>query len=125
MAKLKYVIQEHNASHLHWDLRLERDGVAKSWAVPKKPEFKADEKRLLVEVEDHDLRYMGFEGTIEEGQYGAGTVKIYDSGYYEPIDIKEGKKWLVNIEGSKLKGEFVILHFKDKNWLMFRKKPDK
>jgi bifunctional non-homologous end joining protein LigD len=121
MAKLKYCIQEHNATHLHWDLRLEHDGVAKSWAVPKKPEFAGSEKRLLVEVEDHDIGYMDFEGSIPEGQYGAGTVKLYDSGFYEAIDIKEGKKWIINLEGNRLKGEFVILHFRDKNWLMFRK----
>jgi bifunctional non-homologous end joining protein LigD len=121
MARLKYAIQEHNASHLHWDLRLEQEGVARSWAVPKRPEFAGSVKRLLVEVDDHDIGYMDFEGTIPEGQYGAGSVKLYDSGFYEPIDIKEGRKWIICIEGSKLKGEFVLLHFKDKNWLMWRK----
>ncbi len=121
MAKLRYAIQEHNATHLHWDLRLEKDGVAKSWAVPKRPEFNNGEKRLLVEVEDHGLDYMGFEGTLPEGEYGAGTVKIWDSGYYEPIDIKDGKKWIINLEGKKLAGEFVLLHFKEKNCLMFSK----
>ncbi len=119
--KLKYSIQEHNASHLHWDLRLERNGVAKSWAVPKKPEFTTPEKRLLVEVEDHDIGYMEFEGAIPEGQYGAGTVKLYDSGYYVPLDIKEGKKWVISLYGRRLQGEFILLHFKDRNWLMWKR----
>jgi bifunctional non-homologous end joining protein LigD len=121
MQKLKYAIQEHNATHLHWDLRLEWNGVAKSWAIPKKPEFLTPEKRLLVEVEDHDIGYMDFEGTISEGQYGAGTVKLYDSGYYVPLDIKEDKKWVISLYGRRLQGEFVILRFKDRNWLMWKK----
>lgn len=119
MPKLRYCVQEHHARNLHYDLRLEYEGVAKSWAVPKKPEFGLGEKRLAVQVEDHDLEYMKFEGEISEG-YGAGTVKLWDEGFYEPINI-EDKKWVIMIDGKKLKGEFILLHFKEKNWLWFRK----
>lgn len=118
-----YVIQEHHASHLHWDLRLEMDGVLKSWAIPKEPPIDANVKRLAVEVEDHPLEYAAFEGTISEGQYGAGEVKIWDKGTYDPIDIQEGKI-IVNVDGAKLKGEYCLIKTKlQKNsWLFFKKK---
>ena len=117
-----YVIQKHNASHLHYDLRLEIDGVLKSWAVPKEPPLKPHIKRLAVQVEDHDLSYADFEGEIKEG-YGKGTVEIWDKGTYELIDEKTGK-FIVKIKGKRLKGEYVLLQFKEdeKNWLFFRKK---
>jgi len=119
--KKKYVMQFHKSKRPHYDFRLEVDGVAKSWAIPKKPEFKKGEKRLAVQVEDHSIDYMSFEGKIPQGQYGAGTVKIWDSGFYEPVKISE-KEWIIDIKGKKLKGEFVLVKFRDKNWLMFRKK---
>jgi DNA ligase D-like protein (predicted 3'-phosphoesterase) len=117
-----YLIQEHHASHLHWDLRLEMDGVLRSWAVPKEPSADPTVKRLAVMVEDHPLDYAKFEGTIPEGQYGAGTVKIWDSGTFDIIEKTE-KGFVIKINGKKLNGTFVLFNFKPpKNWLFFRKK---
>ena len=117
-----YVIQKHDASHLHFDLRLEMDGVLKSWAIPKEPPIEYGVKRLAVQVEDHPVSYAGFEGTIPKGEYGAGTVEIWDKGSYTLIDRKENKL-IVKINGVKLKGAYVLIRLKDpKNWLFFKKK---
>lgn len=117
-----YVIQKHAATHLHFDLRLEMDGVLKSWAIPKEPPIATGVRRLAVQVEDHPIEYANFEGTIPEGEYGAGTVEIWDKGTYKLIDRKEDKL-IVEISGNKLKGVYVLLRFKDqKNWLFFKKK---
>jgi DNA ligase D-like protein (predicted 3'-phosphoesterase) len=117
-----YVIQKHAASHLHFDLRLEMDGVLKSWAIPKEPPTSLGVKRLAVQVEDHPVEYASFEGTIPEGEYGAGTVEIWDKGTYKLIDRKEDKL-IVEIDGAKLSGAYVLVRFKDeKNWLFFKKK---
>ena len=121
MGKLKYCIQEHHATRLHYDLRLELSGVAKSWALPKKPTSEEGVKRLAVEVEDHDISYMDFEGVIEEGSYGAGEVKIWDSGWWEPESIKDGKIVMM-LHGKKLRGRFTILRFKKGYWLFFKSK---
>jgi len=118
-----FVVHRHEASHLHWDLRLEMDGVLKSWAVPKEPPLETNVKRLAIQVEDHDLEYGKFEGKIPEGEYGAGTVKIWDKGTYELVE-KTGDKIVAKMNGKKLKGEYVLLRFKkigEKNWLFFRK----
>jgi DNA ligase D-like protein (predicted 3'-phosphoesterase) len=127
MAKFKYCIQEHHATRLHYDLRLEHNGVAKSWAIPKMPDFtgtNAEVKRLAVQVDDHDIDYMNYEGEIPKGQYGAGKVVIWDKGEYEPIEIQP-KKWSIKISGVKLNGEFLLLNFKENNWLLSKKKVDK
>jgi DNA ligase D-like protein (predicted 3'-phosphoesterase) len=117
-----YVIQKHAATHLHYDLRLEMDGVLKSWAVPKEPSTSPSIRRLVVQVEDHPLDYANFEGTIPEGEYGAGEVQIWDRGTYKLLDRKENKL-VININGSKLRGIYVLVRFKDdKNWLFFKKK---
>ncbi|MFC1768163.1 DNA polymerase ligase N-terminal domain-containing protein [Nanoarchaeota archaeon] len=118
---LKYCIQKHKATHLHYDLRLEYKGIAKSWAVPKQPS--KTERRLAIEVEDHEVDYMKFEGTIPKGEYGAGSVKIWDKGTWEPEEITK-KKIIANIKGKKLKGKFALVNFKGKNWLFFKIKHD-
>ena len=117
-----YVIQKHAATHLHYDLRLEMDGVLKSWAIPKEPPTTPGIRRLAVEVEDHPVEYANFEGTIPEGEYGAGTVEIWDKGTYRLLERKEDKL-IVEINGGRLSGVYVLMRFKDKkNWLFFKKK---
>jgi len=126
---LLYVIQRHQASRLHYDLRLQEGSVLKSWAVPKTPPEKPGERRLAVEVEDHPLDYASFEGTIPEGAYGAGTVKIWDKGTYELLEAGPSKR-LVSIHGRRLKGTYVLIKLrpregqKDKNWLFFKTKDE-
>ena len=124
-APLRYVIQKHAASRLHWDLRLEEGGVLKSWAVPKEPPAEPGIKRLAVEVEDHTLAYADFEGEIPEGEYGAGTVRIWDSGTYVPLENKPGLR-VIAIRGRKLKGPYALVKIKgrkpgEKPWLFFKK----
>jgi len=117
-----YVIHKHQATRLHWDLRLEMNGVLKSWAVPKEPPAEKGLRRLAVLVEDHPLEYADFEGTIPEGQYGAGTVEIWDKGTYSLIDRKP-HKIVFEIKGKRLKGRYCLLRFKgEKNWLFFKTK---
>jgi DNA ligase D-like protein (predicted 3'-phosphoesterase) len=117
-----YVIQRHAATHLHYDLRLKMDGVLKSWAIPKEPPVESGVRRLAVQVEDHPLAYATFEGAIPEGEYGAGTVEIWDKGTYKMLDRKEDK-FVLEINGEKLRGAYVLVRFKDKkNWLFFKKK---
>ena len=117
-----YVIQRHQASHLHWDLRLEMDGVLKSWAVPKEPPTRSGIRRLAVQVEDHPIEYANFEGVIPEGQYGAGIVEIWDKGTYRLIE-RTPDKIVFEIHGKRLKGKYCLIRFKgEKNWLFFKKK---
>jgi len=121
---LIFVIHKHFATHLHWDLRLEMDGVLKSWAVPKEPPLKPNVKRLCIQVEDHNLDYADFEGEILEGQYGAGKVEIWDKGEYEIIE-KEDDVIRFKAIGRIFKGVYVLLRFRKagKNtWLLFKTK---
>jgi len=117
--RLRFLVQEHHARRLHWDFRLELDDVLKSWAVPKGPPTEPGIKRLAVQVEDHPLSYYGFEGVIPEGQYGAGEVKVWDKGFYI-LEVREPRKYHVLLKGRKLKGDYRLINFKDKNWLMYK-----
>ncbi len=116
----RFVVHEHQASHLHYDLRLEMDGVLKSWAVPKGVPEEAGVKRLAVRVEDHPLDYIDFSGRIPEGQYGAGIVNIWDKGSYRLIKKSDDHLEIV-FEGKRLKGEYTLVHTRDKNWLIFKR----
>ena len=122
--KLIYVIHEHHASHLHYDLRLEMDGVLKSWALPKQPPTLKGEKRLAIQVEDHPLAYAKFHGIIPEGNYGAGKVIIWDNGDYELLK-KYPNKIILELHGKKLKGKYCLVKttFRNKkSWLFFKMK---
>ncbi len=115
----RFVVQEHHARRLHWDFRLEMDGVLKSWAVPKGIPLEKGVKRLAVEVEDHPLDYIHFEGEIPEGNYGAGTVTIWDQGHYSIIEHSNKKIEFVLL-GEKLQGGYVLVNTKDNQWLMLK-----
>jgi len=117
----RFVIQKHQATHLHYDFRLEMDGVLKSWAVPKEPPTETGIRRLAVQVEDHALDYIDFEGTIPEGEYGAGTVEIWDKGTYT-LKNRTDKKIEFTLHGSRLKGDYTLINFKENNWLLLKKK---
>ena len=121
-----FVVQKHQATHLHYDFRLEKGGVLKSWAIPKEPSKEVSVKRLAIQVEDHSLGYENFEGEIAEGLYGAGTVEIWDKGYYGPIKF-QAKEIIFKLKGKKLKGTYCLVKIQpknsqDKNWLFFKKK---
>ena len=105
----KFVIQKHHARQLHYDLRLEMDGVLKSWAVPKQPSADSTVKRLAIQVEDHELDYADFEGEIEEAEYGEGTVEIWDSGNYELVE-RTKDLLRMNFRGKRLRGPWKLVH---------------
>jgi bifunctional non-homologous end joining protein LigD len=138
--QLIFVVQKHDASHLHYDFRLELDGVLKSWAVPKGPSLNPEDKRLAMMVEDHPFDYKDFEGTIPKGNYGAGEVIVWDNGIYGPVggstDKEENEKLLNKalrkgdlkfvLLGKKLKGEFALINMRkdEKSWLLIKKKDE-
>lgn len=126
--KLRFVVQHHLARRDHYDLRLEWDGVLKSWAVPKGPSYNTKDKRLAVMVEDHPISYRNFEGTIPKGEYGGGTVMLFDEGYWEPItDPKKGFKegnLKFELKGERLKGLWTLIHFKEDNWLLIKEQDE-
>ncbi len=119
----RFVIQKHAATHLHYDFRLEMDNVLKSWAIPKEPPTQSGIKRLAMQVEDHELSYINYEGTIPKGQYGAGKVEIWDKGTYTLIS-RDKKMIVFTLNGQKLTGDYTLINFKgDKNWLILKNKP--
>jgi len=138
--KLRFVIQRHYATRLHYDLRLEMDGVLKSWAIPRGPSMNSQDKRLAMMDEDHPLGYKDFSGVIPEGNYGAGIVEIWDKGSYQPMladDKKTPEKILkaglkngdlkIILKGKKLKGEFALVKIKNdkfgkNSWLLIKHK---
>ena len=116
-----YVISKHDATRLHYDLRLEMDGVLKCWAIPKIPPLKKNIKRLAIQTEDHSIEYADFKGVISEGDHGTSTVEIWDKGNYEIEEI-ERDMIVFHIKGKKLKGRYCLIRLKgqDKNWLFFK-----
>ena len=148
-SKHRFVVQKHRASHLHYDFRLEKDGVLVSWAVPKGPSLDPADKRLAMQVEDHPVSYFDFEGIIPEGNYGAGTVMVWDVGTWEPLSPvavngkyvpgseKEATEMLqkgdlkFRLNGKRLKGDFALIHMKGRRpgskgneWLLIKKHDD-
>src|SRR5712671_4421638 len=148
-AQHRFVVQKHRASHLHYDFRLEMDGVLKSWAVPKGPSLDPDDKRLAMQVEDHPVSYFSFEGIIPEGNYGAGTVMVWDGGQWQPLSPtpingkfvpgtdKEAAEMLAKgdlkfrLNGKKLHGDFAIIRMRSRRpgskgneWLLIKKRDD-
>jgi bifunctional non-homologous end joining protein LigD len=133
-----FMVQKHDATRLHWDLRLELDGVLKSWAVPNGPSLNPDDKRLAVRTEDHPLSYATFEGTIPKGEYGGGTVMMWDRGTWTPAPGKDPRKTIeeghlhFSLEGERMKGEWVMFRLKPKpgdrrgteNWMLKKVRDD-
>ena len=128
---LRFVIQKHRASALHYDFRLEAAGAMRSWAVPKGPSLDPRQRRLAMEVEDHPLEYANFEGIIPEGEYGGGTVMIWDEGAWAPMEeeadpakaIDKGEIRFV-LAGKKLKGSWALVRTGDRKWLLMKRKDE-
>lgn len=124
----RFVVHEHHATRLHWDLRLEMGGIYKSWAVPKGPSFDPKDKRLAVLQPDHSIEYGSFEGAHPEGSYGAGEVRIWDNGKYEtdsdPEEQVRKGKFVFTFFGLKLRGEFTLVRLanQEENWLLIKHK---
>jgi len=129
--RLRFVVHEHHARRLHYDLRLEMAGVLKSWAVPKGPSMNPADKRLAVMVDDHSLEYIDFEGIIPNGQYGAGPVLVWDAGTYvlaegkDPVRAVEASGVDMELRGKILKGRFTLFRMKPRDethWLLIKKR---
>ena len=122
----RFVVQKHRARSLHYDFRLERDGVFKSWAVPKGVPETIGPRRLAVQVPDHPLAYGSFEGTIPEGEYGAGTVEIWDEGVYDLLKWSDDSIEFT-LHGQRLEGTYSLIRFQRKglrDWLLFRRRDE-
>ena len=122
---LEFVVQKHRASRLHYDFRLEHDGVMLSWAVPKGPSLDPANKRFAMQTEDHPIEYNQFEGVIPEGEYGGGTVMIWDRGTWEPevkdVDAALAKGDLkFTLHGKKLRGSWVLVRMRGRQWLLIK-----
>jgi bifunctional non-homologous end joining protein LigD len=123
--QLEFVVQKHRASRLHYDFRLEHEGVMLSWAVPKGPSLDPSVRRLAMQTEDHPIEYNQFEGVIPEGEYGAGTVMIWDHGTWEPevddVDQALAKGDLkFQLRGKKLRGSWVLVRIRERQWLLIK-----
>lgn len=119
-----FVVHEHDASHLHYDLRLEMGGVLRSWAVPKEPPEEEGIRRLAIQTEDHPLDYADFEGVIPEGMYGAGNVRIWDKGEFV-VEKEKDNELLFELKGKRLTGKYALIKTKFKgkeSWLFFKRK---
>jgi len=123
----RFVVHEHHATHVHFDFRLEAKGVLRSWAVPKGPSMNPAEKRLALQVEDHPLSYIDFEGVIPDGEYGAGPVAVWDKGDYE-LQKEERDILEFVLHGKKLKGGFALVHMKGRGkgnqWLLVKRRDE-
>jgi len=123
--ELEFVVQKHRASRLHYDFRLEHDGVMLSWAVPKGPSLDPTHKRFAMQTEDHPIEYNQFEGVIPEGEYGAGTVMIWDRGTWQPEVEDIGRAFekgdlKFTLRGKKLRGSWVLVRMRDRQWLLIK-----
>src|SRR5215211_3356648 len=118
----RFVVQEHHARRLHWDLRMENEGVAVSWALPRGIPAHPDENRLAVHTEDHPLEYLEFEGEIPKGEYGAGTMEVWDSGTYEAEKFREDEV-IATFDGERLRGRYALFQTRGQDWLIHRMDP--
>ncbi len=117
----RFVVQKHRARTLHYDFRLEHGGVLVSWAVPKGPPEATSPRRLAIQTEDHPVDYIDFEGEIPEGEYGAGTVEIWDRGYYD-LRLWTEKEIKITLHGQRLKGKYVLIHTDQNRWLFIKER---
>jgi bifunctional non-homologous end joining protein LigD len=118
----RFVVQEHHARRLHWDLRMENEGVAVSWALPRGIPAHPDENRLAVHTEDHPLEYLDFEGEIPKGEYGAGTMRVWDRGTFEAEKFRENEV-IATFHGERLSGRYALFHTRGNDWLIHRMDP--
>jgi DNA ligase D-like protein (predicted 3'-phosphoesterase) len=126
----RFVIQQHDARSMHWDFRLEAGGVFKSWAVPRGPSTDPRDKRLAMEVDDHEISWGDFEGVIPEGEYGAGPVIVWDRGSYRPLGDEPAERALADghlsfwLEGKKLRGGWTLRRIEGRRWLLVKRRDD-